>query len=121
MDMDLEANRAMNDIAMLISLSLNTLLFGSYILNAFFNLSMKKLLQAIRVIQMIAFFFLIQVNFTPISWLFLEKIYSFVTFKVIPDQLMSDFLILLGFKEENLTKTAQSTTHRLLQEVDQAI
>lgn len=44
---------------------------------------MKKMLQAIRVLQLVSFFVVIQINFTPVSYVFLDKIFEFSNFKII--------------------------------------
>jgi hypothetical protein len=53
-------------------------------------MSMKKLLQAIKVLQIIAFFSLIQIDYSPMSSIVLEKIYKFATFKVISKEVMNE-------------------------------
>ena len=61
---------------------------------------MKKITQAIQILQIIAFFVLIKVDFSPITLFFLRSINVFATFKLVPDEVMSDGLIYLGLKEK---------------------
>ena len=68
--------------------SMNTLLIGSFIVNIFISLSMKKLLESIRVFQIIAFFILIQISFPPLANIYLQTIFSFATFKIVPKEII---------------------------------
>ena len=80
--------------------SMNSMLAGSIVVNFIVSFSMKKLLEAIRVLQIIAFFTFLEINFTPISMLFLQSLYNFTTFKVVPEELMDKIMIFFGIKED---------------------
>ena len=76
--------------------TMDTLMIGSFAINFVVSVSMKKILGAIRVLQIIAFFVLIKIEFPPICKLFLEAVYRFTTFRVVPDELMDVVLEEVG-------------------------
>ena len=47
--------------------SMNSFMLGSFAMNFLISFSMKKLLQAIRVLQLIAFMIFLEINYTPIA------------------------------------------------------
>lgn len=51
---------------------MNSFMIGSFLLNFLISFSMKKLLQAIRVLQLMAFMVFLNINFNPISHFFLN-------------------------------------------------
>lgn len=98
--------------------SMNSMLLGSFLINFFVSVSMKQLLQAIRVFQFIAFFILLPVSFTPESKLVMETMYKFVTFKVIPEEVMQKIMVRLGLKKsliQELPEINFNTTSRRLE------
>lgn len=78
--------------------SMNSMILGSFVLNFFVSVSMKQLLQVIRVFQVIAFFILLPVSFTSEANLVMQTMYSFATFKVVPPEWMGVILERLGLK-----------------------
>lgn len=95
-------------------------LIGSMAVNFFVSVSMKKLLEAVRVLQIISNFAFLEINFPPITKLFVQAIYKFCTFKVMPKGAMDKILIFLGLKESlSGGEEEEAPTSRLLQEVVQ--
>jgi hypothetical protein len=64
-------NVAAASVGKSIEQAMDSMMIGNFVVNLFVSASMKKLLQGIRVLQVLAFFVFIRVNFTPISELFL--------------------------------------------------
>lgn len=87
--------------------SMNFIMLGKYMINFFLAVSMKKLMQSIKVLQLVSFFYLIQINFTPVSKLFLGKLYEFSTFKVLPPELVEFILYKLGHKSRDFADPVQ--------------
>lgn len=96
---------------------MNTFMLGSFTLNFLISFSMKKLLNAIRVLQMIAFMVFLDVGFSPISLLFIQQIYRFVTFKVVPDEIMNSILLFLGLKTVGSGRDGASAGRRLQESI----
>ena len=95
---------------------MNTFMVGNFFLNFFVSASMKKILTAIRVIQVIAFFKFILINYDPISLIFINSLYTFTTFKMVPPELMSKVLKALGMKKsKEEVNVIDNTPKRLLQ------
>jgi hypothetical protein len=79
--------------------STKVIMIGTVIANLILKASMKKLLQTIKVFQLIAFFYVLNIEFPPLADLVLGKIYEFATFKVIPNELMVKISKALGFEK----------------------
>lgn len=74
----------------------NVILLGQFLLNFVISFSMKKMMQTIKILQMLSFLNLIQINFSPISKVYLESLFSFATFKAVPPELMEYITFKLG-------------------------
>ena len=70
-DMSLYRNQLIAGAGSSIKSSMNSFMLGSFTLNFVISFSMKKLLTAIRVLQMVAFMVFLRVGFSPISMLFI--------------------------------------------------
>ena len=79
---------------------MDSLMLGTFLINMVVSVSMKKILGAIKVIQVVAFFIKIQLNYPPLCLMFLEAIYQFTTFKIIPEGAMDDVLDTVGLNDE---------------------
>ena len=73
---------------------------------------MKKLLTAIRVLQLIAFMIFLEINYTPIVKYVIQKIYEFVTFKVVPPEAMEWITTTIGLRKSKSAE--ESPTSRRL-------
>ena len=71
-------------VAKTIEVTMDGILIGSVAINFIVAVSLKQILTAIRVMQIVAFLSFVEINFTPISMIFMKSIYNFTTFKVIP-------------------------------------
>ena len=101
--------------------TMDSFMIGTFVLNFVVSFSMKKLLQSMRVLQLISFMVFLKINFTPISKFFMEQLHAFVTFKVVPPEFMLLILAKLGVKNQREETTAfQSSTRRLLEEEPEA-
>ena len=100
------------------STSMNSFMIGSFLFNFVISFSMKKLLEAIRVLQLIAFMVWLKINFSPISLFVMNQMYKFVTFKVVPPEVMDLMLYKLGLKKMGGVSNDQQAqqTLRVLQE-----
>ena len=96
--------------------SMNSVIGSSFFINFLISFSMKKLLEAIRVLQIIAFFSFIEINYPPISMLFLQSMYKFTTFKVVPEDFMDKAMTTLGIKDDSTAIIEEESGERLLQE-----
>ena len=76
--------------------SMDGAMLGSIAANFFVSVSMKQLLKAIRVFQFLAFLVFVPVNIPALDKLFMEAVYKFSTFKVIPAEFMKDAFEFLG-------------------------
>ena len=115
-DMSSKFNQILASSSTSAKTSLNTFILGTFVLNFVISFSMKKLLQSMRVLQLIAFMVYIQINFTPISKFFMQQLHSFVTFKVVPPELMQLMLTKIGINQQGTTDEAsseKSATRRL--------
>ena len=79
--------------------TMNGIFIGQIAINAVVGASMNKMLQAIKVIQLLSFILLIEIDYTPITQIYLESIYKFATFKMIPPEFMQWFTGLLSPEE----------------------
>lgn len=95
-DFKIPLNLAVVQVGDGVKQSLQTMLLSSFFAQFFLSLSMKKLLEATRYLQIVSFFILIQINFTPVSFVFMTKIYEYSTFKVLPPAVVDWFLIEIG-------------------------
>ena len=50
-------------------------MISQILINFFVSVSMKKMLTAVKIIQIIAFFVLIDINYTPVSDVFLQALF----------------------------------------------
>ena len=91
-------NVVISDSSSRVSSSMNSVMIGSVVMNFVISFGMKKLLETIRVYQLIAFFVLFPINLPPISKLMLQAIFSFANFKIVPKETMSDILETIGLK-----------------------
>lgn len=105
--------------------SMNTMILGSFLVNFIVSVSMKQLLQAIQIFQIIAFFILLPVSFTPESKLVMQAMYNFATFKVVPKEAMEKIIEILGLKSSPQGKLPDinfnSTSRRLEGAGDQVL
>jgi hypothetical protein len=84
-----------------IFLALQYLFSGNFLAKLMVGITMKKFMEATRVLQIISFFILIKINYTPPSSLFLTKIYELCIFKILSDEAIQWFLIWCGAKIES--------------------
>ena len=90
-------------------------MIGEFVINFFVSVSMKEIIKAIVILQIISFFVLINIDYSPFSMLFLKSIYQFTTFKLIPPEFMDKILIFLGIKEqEKVGGKTENTLKRML-------
>ena len=75
---------------------MNGIFLGQIAVNAVVGASMNKMLQAIKVIQLLSFIKTIEIDYTPITQIYLGSIYKFATFKMIPPELMQWFTGILS-------------------------
>ena len=69
-------------------------------------------MEAIQILQIIAFFVMIDLNYSPFTLLFLRSIYLLTTFKIIPEELMDEIInLFIG------NKTPEESEERKLEEV----
>lgn len=83
-DLDNTLVQIQREVSDKIEKQMEGLTFGMFVLNFFVAVSMKKILQTIKVFQILAFLILMSVNFTPECQLLMQTIYNFATFKVVP-------------------------------------
>ena len=61
-------------------------------------------------LQIISFIVFIEINYSPVSKLFLQAIYQFTTFKIIPPEAMTSALQWLGMKEKQVEDDGSNKT-----------
>jgi hypothetical protein len=98
-DVSIPINVAAVEVGEKLQWSLETMFVGSFIANFFVSVSMKKLMEATRVLQIISFFILIKISYSPVSFVFMTKIYEFGIFKIIPESAIAWALIQTGLKQ----------------------
>ena len=80
---------------------MDTLMVGGFAINLLVGVSMKQILKAIRVFQIIAFFPMLAINYPPESLIFLQAINQFSTFKIVPAQILEEVINFLGLGDED--------------------
>ena len=93
--------------------TMDTFMVGSFALNAFVSVSMKQIMKAIRVLQIVSFFTLLEINYPPLSLMFMQAIYRFSTFKIVPKELMNKVLTILESDDDDSEDDLSSTLRNL--------
>ena len=81
------------------------IIIGNLVLNIFVSISLKSIMEAIQILQIIAFFVMIDLNYSPFTLLFLRGIYLLTTFKIIPEEIMDEIINL--FKGNKTTEVSE--------------
>ena len=74
---------------------------------------MKELLKAISILQFIAFLALVHIDYSPFAVMFLRNIYDLTTYKIIPPEIMNNFV------EFFIKKKKSEQKKRVLEELTQ--
>lgn len=97
--------------------TMDSAIMGSFFINFVVSVSMKQLLQAVRVLQIISNFVFLEINFPPVSKMFIHAVYNFCTFKIMPEGFMDKILTYLGLKSKMQDSESEFESGRLLQQV----
>jgi hypothetical protein len=116
--------RATIQIADKIETSMNYVMLGSITVNFLISISLKQVIKAIRVLQFIAFFVLIEVSYPPGFLIFMQSLFRFTTFKIVPEKIFGQILVAIGVKDKQdknngvVIEIENDSTGRRLEELE---